>query len=279
MPASGGAGTPVLDYVDTMSSITQGDRVAAAVPAEPVMAAQPSTRSPHHGLIGSPAKVTLDRYARVIPHSADPAIVEHYRRLRTKIIQEQEKKPFSSLMVTSPNPQDGKTVTVLNLGFSFGMLPSYKVLIVDGDLRKGSLGKWLGVQDEQPGLSNLIDGTAELEDVVLKCDELPAYFMVRGTSTVPPGELLNSSMLSRHFQKMAEYFQLTLIDSAPVNLVTDAQLIAHHSDAVLLIARAFATTRKTFEKTIQELSPFRVIGTVLNGGMRTELYRRYNHYY
>jgi len=78
---------------------------------------------------------------------------------------------------------------------------------------------------------------------------------------------------------MTEEFDLVLVDSPPVNLITDAQLLAGHCDAVLLVARAFSTTSKSLEQTATELKAFRMIGTVLNGGTRAQLYRRYNGYY
>jgi capsular exopolysaccharide synthesis family protein len=188
-------------------------------------------------------------------------------------------------VVTSPGPQEGKTVTVVNLGLSFAMLPDLKILVVDGDLRKGSLGKWLRAGEqplrvgEQPGLSNLLDGSAKLEDVVLKSDDGPLHFLVRGTSSTAPAELLHSMDLRKHFQRMGELFDLVLVDSPPVNLITDTQLLAASCDAVLLIARAFQTTRKAFEKATQDLAPFRVIGTVLNGGTKTQPYRKYGGSY
>ena len=125
--------------------------------------------------------------------------------------------------MTSPSPKEGKTVTALNLGFCFAMLPSFKILVVDGDLRRGSLGNWLGM-DNTAGLSNLIDGSAKLEDVVWKSDENSMNFILRGNSTVPPGELLQSSHLQGHLRRMTELFDLVLVDSPPVNLITDVQL-------------------------------------------------------
>ena len=219
----------------------------------------------------------LDRTARVIPHMADTAVVEHYRRLRTKLLQEHEARPFRVLMVGSPNPQEGKTVTAFNLALSFAMIPSCRVLIVDGDLRKGSLGKWLAVSGP-PGLSDLVEGTATVQDVILKSEELPIHFVLRGNSKVPAGELLNSAALKDYFQQMAEQFDVVIVDSPPLNLVTDAQLLANCCDAILLVARAFSTTRKAFEKTVQDLQQFRIVGTVLNGGTRIPNYRRYNDY-
>ena len=256
---------------------TAGGSIATPeLPAVEELLTEPAGR-PKNGL-GVPTQLSLDKKAPLIPEAADPVIVEHYRRLRTKILQQQQNKPFRTLVVTSPGPQEGKTVTVLNLGLSFAMLPDCKVLVVDGDLRRGSLGKWAGTGD-RAGLSNLMDGSAALQDVVLKCDELPVYFMTRGTSRVSPAELLQSPQSKSQFRRMGEQFHLVLVDSPPVNLITDTQLLAANCDAVLLIARAFSTNRKSLEKAVQDLQAYRVIGTVLNGGLRAQTYRRYHGYY
>ena len=92
-------------------------------------------------------QISFNPTARLIPQAADPAVVEHYRRLRTKILQQHTDKPFKSLLVASPGPEEGKTVTALNLALSFAMLPDFKVLVVDGDLRRGTIGKLLGVEE------------------------------------------------------------------------------------------------------------------------------------
>jgi capsular exopolysaccharide synthesis family protein len=171
---------------------------------------------------------------------------------------------FRSLLITSPGPQEGKTLTACNLGVVFAMLPSFKVLIVDGDLRKGTLRQWLGLR-HHTGLTNLIDGSATLDDVILKCNDLPVHFVVRGTSKLSAAELLHSPRLKANFQKMAERFDLVLVDSPPVNLIADAQLLAAACDAVLLVARAFSTSQKNLEEAAAKLAPFRLVGTVLNG--------------
>jgi capsular exopolysaccharide synthesis family protein len=181
-------------------------------------------------------------------------------------------------MVTSPRPREGKTVTTLNLALSFSLLPSFRVIVVDGDLRRSAMGKWLGATD-QAGLSNLIDGSARLNDVIFQADDTSLHFITSGTSKAQPAELLQSPVLSRHLRSIAEKFDLVLIDSPPLDLITDAQLLASGCDAVLLVARAFSTTRKSLEKAAQDLQPFRVIGTVLNGGTHGRLYQGYKSYY
>lgn len=262
------AGEMVFEPESPVEPVSEVESVAAAEPdssrvesriAEPdIPTAAPTAPD---GMLGASTTVVLDRRARLIPHSVDGTIVEYYRRLRTKILQKRDEQAFRTLLVTSANPQEGKTVTVLNLGLSFAMLPNFKVLVIDGDVRRGTLGNWLGIPVSQPGLSNLVDGSARLEDVVLKSDAVPMHFVVRGNSKV--SDVL-PSQFTNHFRRLAECFDLILVDSPPVNLLADVQLLASCSDAVLLVARSFVTSRQALEKAVQELQPFNVIGTVLN---------------
>jgi len=230
-------------------------------------------------LWGSKAGIKFDAEARLLPHSTESVVLEHYRRLRTKILQQHEIKPFRTVVIVSASPQEGKTVTTMNLGLSFAMLPSFKVLVIDGDLRRGTIGKWIGVSDEQAGFSDLIEGTADLDDVILRCESTTAQFMVRGKSQVSPAELLHSPRLSSLLRRMGEHYDLILVDSAPLSLVTDAQLLAGNCDAVILAARAFYSSCKSVEQTTKELDGVRIIGAVLNGGMNVKSYRNYNGYY
>jgi capsular exopolysaccharide synthesis family protein len=272
--AAGGELWKALEREAAVAPDTPGSSEAAAEPEEVSIqepaatqetdAAAPALLAP--ASLESRSKITLDKKARLLPHAVDPAVVEHYRRLRTKLLQQASAKNFRSLVVTSANPQEGKTVTVMNLALSFAMLPSFKILVVDGDLRRGTLGTWLGISEARAGFSNLIEGSACIEDAVLHPDDLPMSFLLRGNSKIPAAELLNSPELGRSIRSLSERFDLVLMDSPPVNILTDAQLLAASCDAVLLIARAFSTSRKAFEKASQDLAPFRVIGAVLNAG-------------
>jgi succinoglycan biosynthesis transport protein ExoP len=260
----------------TLADVEEDERASLTIDFEtPEVEALPVSAPAPDESLGAPTSVALDKKARIIPHAIDSTIVEYYRRLRTKIIQKREEQGFRTLLVTSANPQEGKTVTSLNLGLSFAMLPSFKVLVIDGDLRRGSLGNWLGIPPSQPGLSNLVDGSARLEDVVLKSEAVPMHFMVRGNSKVPDA---HPSQFEVHFRRLAECFDLILVDSPPVNLLADVQLLARCSEAVLLVARSFVTSRQALEKAVQELQPYNVIGTVLNASS-VERSKRYYGYY
>jgi capsular exopolysaccharide synthesis family protein len=167
------------------------------------------------------------------------------------------------LVITSASPQEGKTVSVLNLALSFAALPSFKVLVIDGDMRKGTLGDWLGIDSNHLGLSNLIEGSAQLEQVLLKSEELSMHVIPRGNAHICD---LQPSQFNTYFRHLAEQFDLVLVDTPPVNLITDAQIMAASCDAILLIARAFSTTSKSLEEAVDKLQSFRLIGAVLNAG-------------
>jgi capsular exopolysaccharide synthesis family protein len=244
----------------------------------------PSPESPSAALLeevvpfACAAHPTFDRNVPVIAHATHPAVLEHYRRLRTKLVQQNAIKPFSSLLIASAAPQEGKTITVLNLAVSFGLLPSFKILVVDGDFRRGGLGKCLGL-DDRPGLGNLIDGSASEEETVLDCGEVGFHFVGRGNSGFAAAELLQREQLNKQFLRWKEQFDLVLLDSSPLNLLTDTHLLAEHCDAVLLVARPFYTRQKLLEKALQDLKSCRVLGTVLNGASATQTHRGYSEYY
>jgi len=101
------------------------------------------------------------------------------------------------------------------------------------------------------------------------------HFVVRGNSLVQD---LQASHFSGHFRRLAEQYDLVLVDSPPVNAITDVQLLAASCDAVLVIARAFSTSRKALEQAVQNLQSFRLIGCVLNAGSSQRAHR-YDGYY
>jgi len=272
-----------LAEIGLEQAATNGAAVAAALAVDPWVISpeqEPQKkRDPSRKVLFTAlTRVAADKNVRMIPNAVDRSVVEHYRRLRTKIMQQYAIKPFRSLLVTSATPQEGKTVTVLNLGLSFAMLPAFRVLVVDGDMRRGTLGRWLGAGD-RPGLSNLIEGSASFNEVVFTCEDSSLHFIAGGTSKLPPAELLHSTELSTYVRNMMSQFDLVLVDSPPVTLIADAQLLAAHCESVLLVARAFKTSRKTLETAVHDLLPFRVLGTVFNGGSPAHLYRTYGGYY
>jgi len=228
--------------------------------------------------IEAPIELDLDPKARILTNSLRPVVLERYRRLRTKLIQEGVGTSVRSVMVTSATPEEGKTLTVLNLALSFAMLSPYRVVVVDGDLRCSSIAQWLGAP-YCPGLGNLIDGTAKLKDVVRKSEQFPIHLIFAGDSTEAPAELLEPTRLRQCVNQLTQYFDLVLIDSPPINLIADTHLLAQSCDGIVLVARAYSTKRKAFEKAVHDLAGHRILGAVLNAGSDTRDYGRYRSGY
>jgi Mrp family chromosome partitioning ATPase len=90
--------------------------------------------------------------------------------------------------------------------------------------------------------------------------------------------LLTSPALRSLMSALTGHFDLVVIDSPPVNLLTDAQMLAANCDALMLVARAFVTSNKAMQKVLAEMSAYRLVGTVLNGGMRSREYKNYYGY-
>jgi Mrp family chromosome partitioning ATPase len=101
------------------------------------------------------------------------------------------------------------------------------------------------------------------------------HFMVRGNGTATD---VHTSQFQTHFRKLAESFDLIILDSPPVNLLADVQVLAGCSDAVLLVARSFVTSRQALEKAARDLERFNVIGTVLNGAANRQQKSYYGYY-
>ena len=258
-----------------LSPLSAGEAFSASSePAISVQAVAPSAP------LGVATDAVLDKRARLIPNAEEPVILEHYRLLRTKIMQARAEKMFQSLLVASAIPGEGKTLTTLNLAFAFAMLPSFKVLVVDGDIRRGNLSRSFSVESLR-GLSNLLDGSARLNETVRKSAHIPFWYVTCGNSRLPAPELLalETSRWPALVRKMREHFDLIVVDSPPVSLVADAQLLAAGCEAVLLVARAFHSSCEALQKVSQEFRTSRVIGTVLNGSLTEGSYRRYRNYY
>jgi capsular exopolysaccharide synthesis family protein len=271
-----------LALFDALDQAASSEGSAASAPVNTgkpeVVKAAAALKVPRNGNYGTRVDFRMDPGVRVWSHAIDHAVLEHYGLLRTQILQKHKDQPFKSLLITSPGPEQGKTVTVLNLALLFAKLPSFKVLVVEGDLRRGSLQRCLGLESA-PGLCNLLDGTAQLKDVILKSDATPVDFVLRGYSAMSPAELLHTPHLGAYMKTFTDHYDMVFIDSAPVNMVEDTQVLAAHADAILLVARPFLTSCKELAEASQSLMRHRIIGAVFNGASSVAPYQRYRSYY
>lgn len=194
-------------------------------------------------------------------------ISEAYRSLRTNITFARPSQPAKLVVFTSPTPGDGKSTTSANLAITLAQ-QGLDVLLVDADMRRGTLNSIFGVQ-RQPGLSNvLLGGTPS--DVAITTVDLghsgSLDFMSTGTLPPNPAELLGSSAMRELLVQLEDRYDLVILDAPPLNLVTDAALLGTNVDGVIVVARAGVTQKGAIEFAMEQLRHVRapLLGAVLN---------------
>lgn len=215
-----------------------------------------------HGL-GKPASNGAVALA-VLKHPAS-ALSESYRALRTSILLSTAARPPQALLVTSPQPNEGKSCTSLNLALTLAQRNG-RVLIVDGDLRKPCVAHHLGLNQEL-GLSGVLTGAHDLDRALCPVDGVPQLWALPGGPMPPnPAELLSSPQMADLLQQLRERFDHIVIDSPPLLMVTDATVLSTLVDGVILVVESGVTVRGALLRAhaLVENAGGRLLGVVMN---------------
>lgn len=206
-------------------------------------------------------------------------IGESYRHLRTALMVSRAESPPQVMMMTSATRGEGKTVTAVNTAIVLAQFEG-RVLLIDGDLRKGRCHHMLGV-GKGAGLTEVLTGRQEVEEVVTRTSVDRLFFLSSGCSAPNPTELLGSRKMRETLRILREQFQYIVIDSPPVMPVTDAIVMSTMVDGVVVVVRAGETSRKYVKTTCARLRQARakIFGTVLNKmHMQSSEYTQYYDY-
>jgi capsular exopolysaccharide synthesis family protein len=202
----------------------------------------------------------------LISHEAPQSIqAESYRSLRTSLQIDRRQKPHQVILVTSPYPGDGKTTTASNLAISLA-LAGRKVLLIDADLRNPAQHRVFDRCRER-GLTLMLRGILTLEQVVQPTAIEGLDLLTAGQEFPSPAELLASHGLSEHLEGIRRAYEVVIIDSSPLLVVTDPSILAAEVDGILLVARASQTRRRDAMRVAELLRALGtpVLGAVLNG--------------
>lgn len=180
--------------------------------------------------------IVLNRLNENTPFS----IREAYKSIRTNLLFSLAPLGGKVVVVSSAMPNEGKSTTCGNMAITLAQT-SAKVLLIDGDLRKPTQHKFFEV-DNTKGLSNLLVGFDSVADSVKRNVVKNLDLITAGAFPPNPSELLGSENMQVFLQKMEEYYDFILIDSPPINLVTDAVVLSQYAAGILLVARAMETT-------------------------------------
>jgi len=199
--------------------------------------------------------------ARLVTGSSGPVPLEQYRRLAAILHDLQLQQGLKTLMLTSALPHEGKTLTIVNLALTLSESYARRVLIIDADLRWPSVHTVLGVGNDT-GLSEaLLGGGSNLpiQQVSPRLSVLPA-----GRPGPTPLAALTSTRMGALVDECAQQFDWVLLDTPPVGMMPDAQLMARLTRAVVLVIAAGVTPAAAVQRAVEELGSDSIIGTVLN---------------
>ena len=204
-------------------------------------------------------------------------IAETFRMLGNNLRVYGEGKPLRTLLVTSPNPEEGKSILTANLAVTLAA-SGFKTVVVDADLRRPRQQELFKLKSNEGLTGCLLDGTVDgkLQPTsvaglsVITCGKyLPSY----------PTELLNSQSMAKILTQLTSQFDLTLVDSPPMLAFADAAVLAALMDGVLLVLKSGETRLADIKQALENLEHVRanLVGLVLNGAPIEK--NRYNYYY
>jgi capsular exopolysaccharide synthesis family protein len=174
---------------------------------------------------------------------------------------------MQAIVFTSPLQGDGKTTTCTNCALTLARR-GYKVLLVDADLRRGTINRQFSVA-RSPGLSDVLAGITPLADAtrtVYLGDDATVNYITTGTRSANPSGLIDSVATRTLVAEVREQFDFVLFDTPPVNVVTDAAILSAECDGVILVARAGVTDEGALRLAMDRLESVRaaVLGVLLN---------------
>lgn len=204
----------------------------------------------------------------VVYHDPNGYQAEQYRGFRTNLHAMNPKDEPRTLMFTSAQPREGKSVSVANIALALAENQHLKVCLVDADLRAGSIGKLFGVRDG-PGLADVMLDRVSPK-LALQESRLPGLsIMTAGRLVDNPGEVLASDHMQQLIGWLKRSYNYVLFDSPPCLPFADAAELSRFIDGVLIVIAIDETRRKDAERAIAALQAAgaNVVGTFVTGAL------------
>ena len=217
------------------------------------------------GHVGFVAAERASRRSELVILSPRSAIAEGYRSLRTNILYANVDRATKVLVITSPMPGEGKSRTAANLSVALSQ-SGHKVALLDADSRRPSQRKIFG-RVRNTGLANLMIQDLPEDEIVAPVEGIPNLWLVCSGPTPPnPSELLGSRRMGAILDHFRQRFDYIIIDTPPVNAVTDATVVANFADASLLVVEYGKTSYRAAQLARQALDRVgaRILGAVVN---------------
>ena len=219
----------------------------------------------------------------LLSNSEDFFVGEAYRTLRTNVSFSLTGESSSNVVVvTSSLQHEGKSYTAANLAISYAQAGK-RVLLIDCDLRKPKISRLLRLHAEA-GLSNVLIHPELCKSALLETKEKNLRVLISGDIPPNPSELLGSVRMQKLLEALRSRFEFIILDTPPVNVVTDAAVLAPLSDGILFVIRAGQSERNAVTSAVDQLryANAKILGFVLNGvdpeNRNHKKYKKYGRY-
>ena len=202
---------------------------------------------------------------RILTGSEHNELSHAYNALRTQVLQRLRDNDWKSLIVTSAGEHAGKTVTAINLAVSLARDVNHTVLLVDFDLRRPSVHRYLGFEP-RAGVSDYLEGEAEIGELLVT-PGVPRLTVLPGHKSIAhSAEMLSSPRMVRLIKELKSRYRerIILIDMPPLLMTDDVLAFSPHVDAALLVVEAGKTPKDEITRSIEMLGRTNLLGTVLN---------------
>ena len=186
----------------------------------------------------------------ILERDSKSIVSESYRTLRTNIQYSSFDKEIRSILITSAQSGEGKSIVSGNLALSFAQNEK-SVILVDCDLRKPSVHKNFKLSN-LVGLSDVLVGKEELESAVQKYSD-GLSILTSGKETPNPAEMLSSKSMSQLLEVLGSKYDIVILDSSPITAVTDAQILSTKVDGTIIVVRAGVTKIEDVHDTVNTL--------------------------
>jgi len=220
-----------------------------------------------------------DKTDNFIIDNPNSVSTEYFRGLRSIIFRKLSKLNSKVILVSSAQPQDGKTFLSFNLAISIAMVGK-KTLIIDGDLKRPNLHKKFNLENKS-GVSDFIFEYVSFEEILFKTSIKNLSFVSAGPNMLNTTEVIESGGLDHLIEAARERFEYIIIDTSPVGFMTDALLMTRFADYVLIAVRDNSTLKESFTNVLSTLDSNNITNydVVFNDKEIKESTRYYSKYY
>ena len=203
---------------------------------------------------------------RIFGHTKNNPMTASIDLLRTQVLQKMEENNWRTLAITSPTPASGKSVVSINLAMSIARHTQKTSMLVDFDLRRPSIAKYLGIEHYKKSLIAALKGKAKLSEMMINPGIRHFVVLPMAKPVANPAEALASNKVSGLIKDLRDRYdsRIVIFDLAPLVGIDDAISVLPQIDCVLMVVGNGCSTRREIEESMRLLQPMNLLGVVLN---------------